>query len=112
MTTAPPPPPPRPSPPGSSVPTGPGTPDPDLLAAGSPATTAAELARIAASRPDLHAILAANPATYPELVDWLRASFDPAVQIALVQRAVPQAPPAPLALTPAPGGRQSRWWVV
>lgn len=102
MTTAPPPPPARPSPPGSSVPTGPGTPDPDLLAAGSPATTAAELARIAASRPDLHAILAANPATYPELVDWLRASSDPAVQIALVQRAVPQAPPAPLALTPAP----------
>ena len=71
MTTAPPPPLSRPSLPHSSVPTGPGTPDPDLLAAGSPATTAAELARIAASRPDLHAILAANPATYPELVDWL-----------------------------------------
>ena len=57
--------------------------DADRLAASSPATPAAELARIAASRPDLHPALAANPATYPDLVDWLRTSPDPAVQAAL-----------------------------
>ena len=90
-----------PSPPGPSVPpvppppsdpgkSGPGSDgddaDADRLAAASPATPAAELVRIAASRPDLHPALAANPATYPDLVDWLRASSDPDVQAALARR--------------------------
>ena len=61
--------------------------DADRLAAASPTPPAAELARIAASRPDLHPTLAINPATYPDLVDWLRTSPDPAVQTALAQRA-------------------------
>ena len=51
--------------------------DADRLAAASPTTPATELARIATSRPDLHPALAANPATYPDLVDWLRTSPRP-----------------------------------
>ena len=67
--------------------------DADRLAAASPTTPTAELARIAASRPDLHPALAANPATYPDLVDWLRTSPDPAVQTALAQRTTAQPEP-------------------
>ena len=43
--------------------------DADAVAAASPLTPAAELARIATYRPDLHAVLATNPSTYPGLVD-------------------------------------------
>lgn len=75
--------------------------DADRLAAASPTTPAAELARIAASRPDLHPTLAANPATYPDLVDWLRTSPDPAVQTALTQRTTPPAQPEPAQAAPA-----------
>ena len=74
--------------------------DADRLAAASPATPAAELARIAASRPDLHPALAANPATYPDLVDWLRTSPDPAVQTALTQRTATPAQPEPTQAAP------------
>ena len=75
--------------------------DADRLAASSPVTPAAELARIAASRPDLHPALAANPATYPDLVDWLRTSPDPAVQDALARRTIPTAQPEPAQAEPA-----------
>ena len=75
--------------------------DADRLAASSPTTPAAELARIAASRPDLHPALAANPATYPDLVDWLRTSPDPAVQAALARRTTPPAQPEPAQAEPA-----------
>mgnify|MGYP000846409830 FL=1 len=75
--------------------------DADRLAASSPATPAAELARIAAARPDLHPALAANPATYPDLVDWLRTSPDPAVQTALARRTTPPAQPEPAQAAPA-----------
>ena len=68
--------------------------DADRLAASSPSTPAAELARIAAARPDLHPALATNPATYPDLVDWLRTSPDPAVQAALARRTTAQPEPA------------------
>lgn len=90
------------SPPSQSVPPVPPPPsnpgaagsdaDADRLAASSPTTPAAELARIAASRPDLHPALAVNPATYPDLVDWLRTSPDPAVQAALARRTTAPAP--------------------
>ena len=73
--------------------------DADRLAAASPTTPAAELARIAASRPDLHPALAVNPATYPDLVDWLRTSPDPAVQTALAQRTTAQPEPTQAAPT-------------
>ena len=93
--------------------------DADRLAAASPTTPAAELARIAASRPDLHPALAANPATYPDLVDWLRTSPDPAVQTALAQRTTPPAQPTPAktkastqtttdAAAPAPAAKTKR----
>ena len=75
--------------------------DADRLAAASPTTPVAELARIAASRPDLHPALATNPATYPDLVDWLRTSPDPAVQTALTQRTTPPAQPEPAQTAPA-----------
>ena len=90
--------PPVPPPPSNPGATGADT-DADRLAASSPSTPAAELARIAAARPDLHPALAANPATYPDLVDWLRTSPDPAVQAALAQRTTAQ--PEPTETTPA-----------
>ncbi|WP_128683193.1 hypothetical protein [Actinomyces qiguomingii] len=60
--------------------------DQDRLAAECPNTPLVELARIAASRPDLHPLLAVNPSTYPDLLTWLSQSTDPAVQRALQQR--------------------------
>lgn len=45
--------------------------DLDLLAAGDPATPPQRLADIAARRHDLHAVIAANPSTYPELRQWI-----------------------------------------
>ena len=86
----------------------------DRLAASSPTTPAAELARIAASRPDLHPALAVNPATYPDLVDWLRTSPDPAVQAALARRTTAPARAAnaptnpPPADAPAPATKTKR----
>ena len=81
--------------------------DTDADAAASPLTPAAELARIATYRPDLHAVLATNPSTYPGLVDWLRHSEDPAVQAALAARfahsgAAPAPPPPPAAASAPP----------
>lgn len=112
------------SPPSQSVPPVPPPPsnpgaagsdaDADRLAASSPATPAAELARIAASRPDLHPALAVNPATYPDLVDWLRTSPDPAVQAALARRTTAPARAAnaptnpPPADAPAPATKTKR----
>ena len=83
----------QPSPADPSAPGAAGA-DADRLAAASPVTPAAELARIAAARPDLHPALAANPATYPDLIDWLRTLPDPAVQAALAQRTTAQQEPA------------------
>ena len=99
MTTSPSSPTDPPDPPSLSSPPSPTDPgaadaDADRLAAASPATPAAELARIAAARPDLHPALATNPATYPDLVDWLRTSPDPAVQAALARRTTAQPEPA------------------
>ena len=98
MTTSPssPPDPPSPADPGAAG----SEADADRLAAASPTTPAAELARIAASRPDLHPVLAVNPATYPDLVDWLRTSPDPAVQTALTQRTATPAQPEPTQAAP------------
>ena len=80
--------------------------DADADAAASPLTPAAELARIATYRPDLHAVLATNPSTSPGLVDWLRQSEDPAVHAALAARfahpGTPMPPPPPTAPVPPP----------
>ncbi|WP_273168791.1 hypothetical protein [Actinomyces israelii] len=41
-----------------------------------PATPPAELARIAAQRPDLHPAIAAHPSCYPDLATWIAAQGD------------------------------------
>jgi len=51
-----------------------------------PSTPLADLARIAAEAPHLRSYVAANPATYPALLDWLGALGDPAVDAALRSR--------------------------
>jgi len=61
--------------------------DPSAVAASDPQTPAAELARLAYERVDLRASIAANPATYPELLTWLGELGDPAVDQALQVRA-------------------------
>lgn len=83
------------------------TTDPELFTASNPQSPPEELARIAAERADLHAVLAANPATYPELLVWLSNSPDPLVQQALAQRAARQsaqsaAPPPPVPTPQSP----------
>ncbi len=60
------------------------------------ATTPAEvLALIVEHRPDLRPDVAANPSTYPALLDWLAALGDPAVDAALQSRGQAQASPPP-----------------
>ncbi len=64
--------------------------DQDLVLLSNPRISAEELARIAATRPDLHAQIAASPAAYPELLEWLQTSNDPAVRAALAARQAQQ----------------------
>lgn len=64
---------------------GPGK-DPDLDIVRSADASASELQRIAATRPDLLADIAAHPNAYPDLLDWLAGNPDPAVQEALARR--------------------------
>lgn len=65
--------------------------DPTAAALDDPSTSPAELARLAAERPDLRARIAAHPAAYPELLGWLAAQGDPAVAAAVAARgAAPQ----------------------
>lgn len=45
--------------------------DPELIAAGNPATPPQQLADIATRRHDLHAFILANPSTYPRLRQWI-----------------------------------------
>lgn len=60
--------------------------DTDAQLASDPTTSGVELARIAATRMDLHPLLAANPATYPDLLTWLEDSPDPTVHAVLASR--------------------------
>lgn len=76
-----------------------------------PATPAADLAAIAAERADLRPAIAINPATYPELRQWLAGLGDPQVTQALnaaaaasaAQAAAPVDPWAEASATSAPG---------
>jgi len=61
-------------------------PDPQAGAAGDPATPLPDLMSIAASRPDLRPLIAQNPSTYPDLLQWLGQLGDPAVDAALARR--------------------------
>jgi len=60
------------------------------LEAGDPRTPAAVLFEIASSSPELRPAIAANPSTYDDLVTWLEALGDPAVDEALDRRAAGQ----------------------
>lgn len=61
--------------------------DPHMVAAAhSPSTPAEQLQWIAANIPALRPAVAANPATYDALVQWLAALDDPGVNEALAQR--------------------------
>ena len=64
---------------------GPGN-DPDLDIVRSADASGSDLQRIAATRPDLLADIAAHPNAYPDLLDWLATHQDPAVQEALARR--------------------------
>ena len=78
-------------------------PDPGLLRdAQDPATPGARLAEIAASNPELGAEIAANPACYPDLLDWLAAYGDSRTQAAVAARRAADAAPATAASAPAP----------
>lgn len=85
--------------------------------ASDPGTSAHDMARIAAERPDLWPALAANPALYPDLRQWLGQVDDPAVKEALAAselradsmraeqtetRAEPAPAPMPTPLAPPP----------
>lgn len=60
--------------------------------ASNPHTPALTLQDIAKTRPDLRPMVAANPAAYPDLVNWLAGLGDPQVDAAIAQRNVsPQA---------------------
>ncbi len=60
--------------------------DPILRAAADPSTPAAELADIVSQHPHAWATVAANPATYPALLEWLALVDDPDVAAALATR--------------------------
>lgn len=62
-----------------------------------PSTSAAELAQIAAARPDLHAAIAVHPNAYPALLSWLVDQGDPAVASAVAARGGLPAGPDPVA---------------
>lgn len=74
--------------------------------ASDPQTSGQTLADIAAQRPDLRPAVAANPSTYPALLDWLKSLGEPAVDAALASRAqatqVLPAQPFGQATPPAP----------
>lgn len=55
--------------------------------AADPATPQQLLADVAAARPDLRPVVAANPSAYPALLQWLAALGEPAVDEALRRRA-------------------------
>src|SRR5690625_2775583 len=72
-----------------------------LYQASSPTTPPETLAAIAAQRPDLRQSVAANPATGPEVVQWLGTLGDQAVDAAPARR--PAAQPAPPTGPPGTG---------
>ncbi len=79
------------------------TDSPSLAAeASNPATAQARLAEIAQSHPELQAAIAANPACYPGLLDWIDSVGDAAAKhaVAVARGAVaPAAPVNPFAQT-------------
>jgi len=72
--------------------------------ASNPTTDPARLAAIAHEDPSLGAVIAANPAAYDGLLDWLLQYGDEAAQRAVGVRRGTIAPPAPVVTPVAPAG--------
>lgn len=66
-----------------------------LREAQDPNTTAARLMEIAQSSRDTWEAIAAHPAAYPGLLDWLGEHGDDAVKAAIARREIAQLPPPP-----------------
>ncbi|WP_210602538.1 hypothetical protein [Brevibacterium oceani] len=106
---------------------GPGQ-DPDLDVVRSADASASDLQRIAGTRSDLLPDIAAHPNAYPDLLDWLAAHPDPAIQEALSRRgwtsgwqqdtaqysAHQHGPAAPAGSSPSPQNRKNnkRTWML
>ena len=75
--------------------------DPDAEALSNPHTPAAELARIAATRPDLHPAIAAHPHCYPALHQWID-QYQAATTGSPAPANTPATNPAPAAGNQAP----------
>ncbi|QDW64325.1 thioredoxin domain-containing protein [Oerskovia sp. KBS0722] len=87
--------------------------DEALRAVQDPAAPPTVLAQVAAEHPDLRPRVAAHPGAYPDLLSWLAAWGDPAVDAALAARAHEEddaprfaSPYAPRAVTGPVGGGQ------
>lgn len=63
--------------------------------AANPSTDPARLAALAQSNPELRATIAANPACYPGLLDWIDSVGDSAAKAAVAARRAGAATPAP-----------------
>lgn len=59
--------------------------------ASDPATPLKVLHELAMNNPEVHALLAENPSTYPDLLTWLSGRGNPAVNAALARRAITSA---------------------
>ena len=59
--------------------------------ASDPSTPLGVLHELAMNNPEVHPILAENPSTYPDLLTWLSARGNPAVNAALARRAITSA---------------------
>ena len=77
----------------------------DIRRASDPATDPQTLADLVAAHPELHPVIAANPATYPALRDWLRENGgEDTRRVLAAAHPVPPPPPtiAPTAWMPMP----------
>lgn len=80
--------------------------DIDLAGVQNPSTAPAQLAEIAARRGDLHPLVLAHPACYPQLREWI-LQVNPSVRAAMI--AAPAMPPAAApGAAMAPGPRRGR----
>ena len=75
-----------PAPPAPPAPSAPESVHPRAAEAADPSTPLQSLFEIASNIPELRAAVAANPSTYPDLLTWLGALGDPAVDAALKAR--------------------------
>ncbi|HWS58275.1 MAG TPA: hypothetical protein VN257_07025, partial [Actinotalea sp.] len=75
--------------------------------AADPSTPGQVLADIAALRPDLRPVVAANPAAYPGLLEWLGSLGEPGVDAALAARSALEQPT--VVLPTAPPVAEPQW---